>query len=152
MTHKHLIGWAALYMMIAVDPLAAQDTSHKPGANPIIRDRFTADPAPLVVGDTLYLYTGHDQAADGVMFDMRDWLVFSTKDMKTWTPHAPIMKATDFKWAKGDAWASQAIEKNGKFYFYAAVGARRRVIRAWPSASPFRTVRPVLSPTRADRP
>ena len=89
--------------------------------NPIIRDRFTADPAPLVVGDTLYLYTGHDQAADGVMFDMRDWLVFSTKDMKTWVPHAPIMKATDFKWAKGDAWASQAIEKNGKFYFYAAV-------------------------------
>ncbi|MEO6359472.1 MAG: glycoside hydrolase family 43 protein [Sphingomicrobium sp.] len=90
--------------------------------NPIIRDRFTADPAPLVVGDTLYLYTGHDQAADGVMFDMRDWLVFSTKDMKTWTPHAPIMKATDFKWAKEAAWASQAIEKNGKFYFYAAVG------------------------------
>ena len=55
------------------------------------------------------------------MFDMRDWLVFSTRDMKTWTPHAPIMNAKDFKWAKQDAWASQAIEKNGKFYFYAAV-------------------------------
>jgi beta-xylosidase len=41
--------------------------------------------------------------------------------MKTWTEHAPIMKAKDFKWAKGDAWASQAIEKNGKFYFYASV-------------------------------
>lgn len=89
--------------------------------NPIIRDRFTADPAPLVVGDTLYLYTGHDQAQGDAMFDMRDWLVFSTKDMKTWTPHAPIMRAKDFKWAKSDAWASQAIEKNGKFYFYAAV-------------------------------
>jgi beta-xylosidase len=89
--------------------------------NPLFRDRFTADPAPLVVGDTLYLYTGHDQAADGVMFDMRDWLVFSTRDMKTWTPHPPIMKATDFTWAKGDAWASQTIENNGKFYFYAAV-------------------------------
>src|SRR5438477_12808360 len=54
--------------------------------NPIIRDRFTADPAPLVVGDTLYLYTGHDQAKGSAMFDMRDWLVFSTRDMKTWTP------------------------------------------------------------------
>ncbi len=91
------------------------------GANPIIRDKFTADPAPLVVGDTLYLYVGHDEAADGVMFDMRDWLVYSTKDMKTWTGHAPIMKAKDFTWAKGDAWAAQAIEKNGKFYFYASV-------------------------------
>jgi hypothetical protein len=28
----------------------------------IIHDKFTADPAPLVVGDTLYLYTGHDGA------------------------------------------------------------------------------------------
>jgi arabinoxylan arabinofuranohydrolase len=90
--------------------------------NPIIRDRFTADPAPLVVGDTLYLYTGHDQAADGVMFDMRDWLVFSTRDMITWTAHPPIMKATDFKWAREAALAAQAIEKNGKFYFYAPVG------------------------------
>ena len=52
---------------------------------------------------------------------MREWLVFSTKDMKAWTPHAPIMNVKDFKWAKQDAWASQAIEKNGKFYFYAAV-------------------------------
>ena len=26
--------------------------------NPLVRDRHTADPAPLVVGDTLYLYVG----------------------------------------------------------------------------------------------
>jgi arabinoxylan arabinofuranohydrolase len=100
---------------------AAPETVIVNRGNPIIRDRFTADPAPLVVGDTLYLYTGHDQAQGDAMFDMRDWLVFSTRDMKTWTPHAPIMNARDFKWAKGDAWASQAIEKNGKFYFYATV-------------------------------
>jgi arabinoxylan arabinofuranohydrolase len=31
------------------------------------------------------------------------------------------MKATDFKWAKADAWASQVIEKDGKFWFHAAV-------------------------------
>ena len=29
--------------------------------NPISQTEFTADPAPLVVGDTLYLYTGHDE-------------------------------------------------------------------------------------------
>ena len=33
-----------------------------PGANPLLRDTFTADPAPLVVGDTVYLYVGHDEA------------------------------------------------------------------------------------------
>ncbi len=115
---KYLIAGIALWMS-ATAPLFAQGTA--PGSNPIIRDRFTADPAPLVVGDTLYLYTGHDQATGQEMFNMREWLVFSTKDMKTWTPHAPIMNVKDFKWAKQDAWASQAIEKNGKFYFYAAV-------------------------------
>lgn len=41
--------------------------------------------------------------------------------MRDWTDHGAIMKVADFKWAKQDAWASQAIEKDGKFWFYAAV-------------------------------
>jgi arabinoxylan arabinofuranohydrolase len=119
---RKCLAWLALCVVAATAPAAAQGRlDHAPGTNPIIRDKFTADPAPLVVGDTLYLYVGHDEAQGDEMFTMRDWLVYSTKDMKTWTEHAPIMKAKDFKWAKGDAWASQAIEKNGKFYFYAAV-------------------------------
>ncbi|WP_300973263.1 family 43 glycosylhydrolase [Sphingomonas sp. LHG3406-1] len=92
-----------------------------PGSNPIIRDRFTADPAPLVVGNRLYLYVGHDEARDGEMFNMREWLVYSTTDMKRWTPHGPIMRVADFRWAKADAWAAQAIRKNDRYYFYAAV-------------------------------
>lgn len=99
----------------------ANITADAPGTNPLFRDKFTADPAPLVVGNRLYLYVGHDEAKPGEMFNMREWLVYSTKDMRTWTDHGPIMRATDFKWAKGDAWAAQAIQKNGKFWFYAAV-------------------------------
>jgi beta-xylosidase len=118
MTFKHLIAGVALWVL-AAGPVAAASTA--PGSNPIIRDVFTADPAPLVVGDTLYLYTGHDQATGQEMFNMKEWLVFSTKDMKTWTPHGAIMNVKDFKWAKQDAWASQVIQKNGKFWFYAAV-------------------------------
>ena len=91
------------------------------GSNPIIRDRFTADPAPLVVGDTLYLYTGHDEARGDEMFTMREWLVYSTTDMRRWTAHGPIMHVRDFAWAKADAWAAQGIEKHGKYWFYAAV-------------------------------
>ena len=91
------------------------------GSNPIIRDRFTADPAPLVVGDRLYLYVGHDEAADGEMFTMREWLAYSTRDMRHWTAHGPIMRVADFAWASRDAWASQAIRRNGRYWFYAAV-------------------------------
>ena len=99
----------------------AQAENVVPGENPILRDNFTADPAPLVVGDTVYLYVGHDMAKDKEMFNMTDWLCYSSQDMKNWTAHGPIMKPTDFKWASKDAWAAQTVQKNGKFYFYATV-------------------------------
>jgi beta-xylosidase len=38
--------------------------------------------------------------------------------MKKWESHPVPLKTTDFTWAKGDAWASQVIERNGKFYWY----------------------------------
>ncbi len=50
--------------------------------NPIIKNIYTADPAPMVLGDTLYLYTTHDE--DELVNDfytMYDWRCFSTKDM-----------------------------------------------------------------------
>jgi len=31
------------------------------------------------------------------------------------------LKPSDFKWAKGDAWAAQVIERDGKFYWYVTV-------------------------------
>ncbi len=120
---RRLLG-ALLPLLAATLPgaiAAPAQPSDAPGSNPIIRDRFTADPAPLVVGDRLYLYVGHDQARDGEMFNMRDWRVYSTTDMKRWDDHGPIMEIGDFKWAQKDAWAAQAIEKDGRFWFYAAV-------------------------------
>ena len=119
---SHCLGAiAALILSSAAFAVARDGAADRPGSNPIIRDKFTADPAPLVVGDTLYLYVGHDEAQRDEMFNMREWLVYSTRDMKTWTDHGPIMKVADFKWAKKDAWASQATYRNGKYYFYAAV-------------------------------
>jgi len=106
---------ALLAMVAALSVSASAET------NPIIKDRFTADPAPMVWNDAVYLYTGHDEAKGKEMFAMWDWLCFSSKDMRTWTAHGPIMRVTDFKWATRDAWASQAVPRNGKFYFYAAV-------------------------------
>lgn len=91
-------------------------------ANPLFEHVFTADAAALVDGDTVWLYTGHDEAPNNdVFFEMHDWLVFSSKDMKHWKEHGPIMKATDFAWAKGDAWASHMVKKDGKYWFYTTV-------------------------------
>ncbi len=90
--------------------------------NPIIRDKFTADPAALVHEGTVYLYTGHDEAPTGeARYIMNDWLCYSSTDMLHWTEHPSPMNVKTFAWAKADAWASQVIYRNGKFYWYAAV-------------------------------
>ncbi len=89
--------------------------------NPIFKDAFTADPAPLVYNGRLYVYVGQDEAKDGELFTMTGWRCYSTTDMKTWTSHGVIMKPTDFSWGAADAWASQVVYKDGKFYLYVTV-------------------------------
>lgn len=94
--------------------------------NPIIRNTFTADPTVLVHEDTVYLYTGHDTPPRGVdEYVMKDWLCFSSTDLLNWREHPCPLSASDFSWAKGDAFASQVIERNQKFYWYVAVSHER---------------------------
>lgn len=100
---------------------AAVEASPAAGSNPIITDKFTADPAPLVHDGRLYLYVGHDEAGEGEMFNITEWLVYSTEDMADWTDHGPVMKPADFAWASRDAWASEVIERDGRFWFYTTV-------------------------------
>jgi hypothetical protein len=70
--------------------------------NPVIRHKYTADPAAIVHNGTVYLYTGHDEPPDGVEdYVMKDWLCFSSNDLVQWKEHAVPLKATDFTWAKG---------------------------------------------------
>lgn len=96
--------------------------------NPLVRDKFTADPAPLVSRDRLYLYVGHDEyypgqdsASGGKEFNITEWLCYSTADMKVWTDHGAVLSPADFKWATGEAWASQVVEKDGRFYYFTTV-------------------------------
>lgn len=108
-------GLAGLAVSAAL-PFSAQ------ADNPIITDVLTADPAAMVHDDTVYLYTGHDEAEDNKDFyKMNKWLVFSSTDMVNWENHGSPLAVEDFDWAKSDAWASHVVEKDGKFYFYTTV-------------------------------
>lgn len=90
--------------------------------NPIIRNIYTADAAALVHNGTVYLYTGHDEApVGGSSYVMRDWRCFSSTDMVNWTDRGTPLAVSAFSWAKGDAWASQVVYRNGKFYWYVCV-------------------------------
>ena len=87
--------------------------------NPIISTWFTPDPAPYVHNDKLYLFVDHDED-DAQYFKMKDWMLYSTTDMVNWTYRGTPISTATFGWAtQGDkAWASQAIERNGKWYWY----------------------------------
>ena len=87
--------------------------------NPIIRHLHTADPAALVKGDTLWLFAGHDLNGNQNNYVMKDWLLFSTTDMKHWTQHPVPLTIEEFKWATSkQAYAGHAVERNGKYYWY----------------------------------
>ncbi|BBH69182.1 glycosyl hydrolase family 43 [Actinoplanes sp. OR16] len=91
-------------------------------ANPIITSIYTADPAPLVVGDTMYVYAGRDEAPAGTgNFVMREWHVLSSTDANTWTDNGAKANISTFPWAGADAWASEVEPRNGKYYWYTSV-------------------------------
>lgn len=91
--------------------------------NPIIQTIYTADPAPLVHNDTVWLYTGHDEDSS-TWFTMKDWRCYSTTDMVNWTDHGSPLSLKTFSWAVKDAWAGQCIFRNGKFYWYVPMNAK----------------------------
>jgi len=87
--------------------------------NPIIKHIFTADPAPIVYKDTVFLYTGHDTAlVSDKNYKMPDWHVFSSTDMVNWKDYGALLSPHTFSWAQGEAYAGQCINRNGKFYWY----------------------------------
>ena len=111
---KRIITSAALALTTAMAATAQ---------NPFVQTWFTSDPAPLVVGDRMYVYTGHDE--DGAdFFWMQEWRVYSTDDMVNWQDHGSPLALESFSWADDRAWASQTIERNGKYYWYICAHSR----------------------------
>ena len=93
--------------------------------NPIVQTYYTADPAPMVYNDTVFLYTSHDEDETvRNFFTMNDWKCYSTTDMVNWTDRGTVLSYKTFDWSRGDAWAGQCIFRNGKFYYYLPVNQK----------------------------
>ena len=115
MNRKTCIMLVAMFLMAVGMPVKAQ--------NPFVQTWFTSDPAPMVHDGTMYVYTGHDEdRAD--FFWMQEWRVYSTRDMVNWTDHGSPLALESFSWADDRAWASQCIERDGKFYWYICAHSR----------------------------
>lgn len=112
MLTKVSIAIESFFLIVAMPFLSAAQ-------NPIIQTKYTADPAPLVYNDTVFLYTGHDED-NAFGFEMHDWLLYTSTDMVNWTDHGAVASLKNFKWISTDngAWAVQCVHRNGKFYLY----------------------------------
>ena len=116
-TRRGVIWFVTALCIVALAPAVAR------ADNPIVQTIYTADPAPLVYNGRVYLYTGHDE--DGsTNFTMREWRVWSSADMVNWTDHGSPLSLATFSWASANAWAGQAIFRNGRFYWYVPVTNR----------------------------
>lgn len=102
------------------------------GHNPVVgysesgEHTYGGDPSVLVDGDTVYLYSGHDMSTDAqvdkAIYNIPEYLCYSSKDLKTWTVEGPVMNFSEqeVKWAsdKTTAWASQVVKYKDKYYLY----------------------------------
>ena len=102
--------------------------------NPLMTQRFGADPYAMVYDDTLYIYMTADTPeydANGELKDntygiIRSINVISTKDMVNWTDHGSIYaagkngaaKTANNSWAPAAAW--KMIDGKPKFFLYFA--------------------------------
>ena len=114
----------ALFLLLSTLVFAVHFKSQ--AQNPIIKQMFTADPAPLVYKNKVYLYVGHDTATvKDTNYKMPDWHVFSSKNMVDWEDHGMLLSPKAFSWAGGDAYAAQCIYRDGKFYWYVSTGHQK---------------------------
>lgn len=96
-------------MLMSVAGLSAQ--------NPVIQTHFSPDPAPMVYKDRMYVYTGDDIPGFDFYY-MTKWRVHSSDDMVNWTDRGVPISLESFTWARDRAWATQCVQRNGKFYWY----------------------------------
>jgi hypothetical protein len=135
MKHRHTAAFSiAVLVSSAAAAQAPQPHVIHSSGNPILSDGsyYSADPAPLVVGNTLYILAGRDEAPPNVNdFVMNEWQLFSTTDVASnlWSHYPGILRPeTVFSWSKpGHAYAGQIVQGPDKrFYLYAPVQEGKR--------------------------
>ncbi len=116
--------------------------------NPIIQTYYSPDPAPVVFGDTVCVYSGNDEG--GSFFTMNGWRVSCSTDMVNWNDRGTLILSSESfggSAKKNDDWAAQVIRRNGKYYYYvtveSAIGSGRaiNVAVADKPQGPFRDAR-----------
>ena len=89
---------------------------------PIVSHSYAADPAAVEFNGRLYVYGSNDNENGTNGYLMASITCFSTDDLKNWTDHGVVFRATNTSWANL-TWAPAAISNQNKIYLYFANGA-----------------------------
>lgn len=127
--HPLLFTAITLAACAVMTPTHAQDA-----APPPVLEGYTADPSIRVFGDTYYLYPTSDKPN----WMTTDFSVWTSKNLVTWKREGVVLDVTrDLKWANIKAWAPDAIERNGTYYFYFCADGKVGVATARSPLGPF---------------
>lgn len=105
-------------------------------AQPLITERFSADPSAHVFDGKIFIYPSHDFDAgvpendNGDHFAMKDYYVYSLDSVGGQVTDYPMaLTVEDVPWADKQMWAPDAAYKNGKYYFYFPARDKEGVFR-----------------------
>ncbi len=127
-------SWLSKEVAAAQPATTAVPASAIAAAPPPVLEGFTADPSIRVFGDTYYIYPTSDKP----FWQTTDFSAWSSKNLVDWKKERMVLDvAHDLKWAKVEAWAPDAIERNGTWYFYFCAQGNIGVATAKSPLGPF---------------
>ncbi len=106
------------------------------GGNPLMYQKYTADPTACWFNGRMYIYTSHDKTG-ATGYDISDVTVMSSDDLVNWTDEGEAVKASDTSWA-GLTYAPTSVYRNGYYYVYFGNGGGSiGVVRGTSPTGPF---------------
>jgi arabinoxylan arabinofuranohydrolase len=126
----------ATALIIAATTLTAiaqktDDTQDLYTGNPIVPNIGLDDGHMRIYGDKIYNYACHDYSPDSSRFILKMWWVWSTTDLLTWTFESSLSPTIlGFPEGYERCWATDALSRNGKYYWYLCNPDRTYVVVA----------------------
>jgi len=109
-----------------------------------------ADPHAITVGKTAWIYPTRADPEAGAFY------AYSSEDLQHWSKHGPVLRLRDVPWAakskpgRKSAWAPAIAERDGKWYFYYAIGPKPSFIGVAVGSGPDGPFRDSGKPLLAD--
>lgn len=113
--------------------------------NPILQGKGVCDPSVRIFNNKAYLYATHDTPLDAperkgdLGFHMLGWWVWSSENLVDWKLENTLSPtALGFPEGFNNCWATDALSKNGKYYWYVCTPQKTYVVDSDTPTGPWK--------------